>query len=636
LRRTPNGLTLVGLAALGLACLAGTARAAVTDGVSDPADLSRLSLEELTDLEITSVSKRPEAVGEAAAAVYVISGKDIDRSAATNLPEALRLAPNLQVQQVDATNYAITARGFNSMETANKLLVMIDGRTIYTPLFSGVLWDTHDFPLGEVDRIEVISGPGGALYGANAVNGVINIVSRSAFDSQGLRLDALAGPEDGQATLRYGGLIGETGAFRAYVSGFTRRESFLPSGAEAGDGADGGQAGFRADWRLGADALTVQGDLYDRTVDGPAIRTALTGGNLLGRWTHSFGETNRLEVQAFFDRTDRDQNVGTQARTDTWDITVQQAVTPLAGHDIVWGAGYRHIDDELISPPGAPFLNPETMDLYAANLFVQDQWRLTHDLVLTAGLKLETGTFRDLEPLPSLRLGWTVNDRAFLWGAVSRAVRIPSRIDRGLTLPGFLDGGRGFEREELWAYELGYRGRPTATTTLSVSLFYNDYDDLRTVDLNPATFLPVRFANSARGTTWGAEVWGTWDVNPAWRLSAGLFTMATDFEHKSGSLDITSIASQGDDPDFQATLRSQSDLTEAVALDVSLRAVDDLRLGTPSYVEADARLGWRLNDQVEVSLAGQNLLDEKHYESDDAGVRRQIGRTVYVGLRWRY
>ena len=634
MRRTPNGFSLIGLLALGLACAAGTARAATTDGVADPADLSRLSLEELADLEITSVSKRPESVGEAAAAVYVISGRDIDRSAATNLPEALRLAPNLQVQQVDATNYAITARGFNSMETANKLLVMIDGRSIYTPLFSGVLWDTHDVPLGEIDRIEVISGPGGALYGANAVNGVINIVSRSAFDSQGLRLDALAGPDDGQASLRYGGPIGDNGAWRAYVSGFTRRDSFLPSGAEAGDGARGGQAGFRADWRFGADSLTVQGDLYDRTIDSPGVRTDLGGGNLLGRWSHSLGEANRLEVQAFFDRTERD--VDTHARTDTWDIAVQQAVTPFAGHDLVWGAGYRHIDDELISPPtNAAFLDPERMDMYAANLFVQDQWRLSGDLVLTAGLKLETGSFRDLEPLPSLRLGWTVNDRAFLWGAVSRAVRIPSRIDRGLTLPGFLKGG-SFQREELWAYELGYRGQPTASTTLSVSLFYNDYDDLRTADLDPVTFLPLRLANSARGATWGAEVWGTWDVTPAWRLSAGLFAMETDFEHKPGSLDITAIASQGDDPDFQATLRSQSDLTDNLALDLSLRAVDDLRLGTPSYVEADARLGWRLNDTVELSLSGQNLLDEKHFESDDAGVRRQIGRTVYVGLRWRY
>jgi len=616
--------------------LAGAAQAATTDGVGDMPDLNRLSLEELTDLQITSVSKRSESISEAAAAVYVLPGEDIRRSGAVNLPEALRLAPNLQVQQIDSANYAITARGFNSKETANKLLVMIDGRSIYSPLASGVQWDAHDIPLSEVDRIEVISGPGGALYGANAVNGVINVVSKSAFDSQGLLVDAAGGEGDGQATIRHGGLIGQAGAYRVYASRFVRRSSYLPSGAETGDEFDGGQIGFRTDWRFGDDSLTVQGDAYDRRVDGLAVGGDFTGGNLLGRWTHAFGETNRLEIQAYYDRNLRDDLSGLQSDTQTWDIALQHALTPFAGHDLVWGAGYRFIDDEVVSPPTHfAFLDPTQRDLYQANLFVQDQWRLGGQLTLTVGLKLETGAFRDIEPLPSLRLGWQVSDNAFLWAAASRAVRVPSRIDRNLTAPGFLIGG-SFQREELWAYELGYRGQPTVNTSLSVSLFYNDYDDLRTADFTPVTFLPLRLANSAQGTTWGAEVWATWDVTPMWRLSAGLFAMQTDFELKPGSRDITSIASQGDDPDFQVTLRSQADLTETVALDVSLRAVDDLRFGTPSYIEADARLGWRLGENLELSLAGHNLLEEMHYESDNAGVRRQIGRTVHLGLRWRY
>ncbi len=623
------GLALVSACALA----AGAARAA--DGVVEGPDLNRLSLEELTDLQITSVSRRPESVGEAAAAVYVIDGADIRRSAAETLPDALRLAPNLQVQQIDSANYAITARGFNSKETANKLLVMIDGRSIYTPLYSGVQWDVHDIPLGEIDRIEVISGPGGALYGANAVNGVINVVSKSAFDSQGLAIEAAFGEADGHATIRQGGQFGESGAWRIYASGLARRSSFLPTGAETGDELEGGQLGFRTDWRVGSDKLTVQGDWYSRSIEGGPVGGDFTGGNILGRWAHAFGEANSLEVQAYYDRNIRHELSGVDSDTQTWDIALQHAVTPFENHNVVWGAGYRFIDDEVISPPGSfAFLDPEQRELYSANLFVQDQWRLREDLILTLGLKLETGTFRDLEPLPSLRLGWRVSDNAFLWGAASRAVRIPSRIDRNLTAPGFLEGG-AFIREELWAYELGYRGQPTATTTLSVSLFYNDYDDLRTADIGPGFTFPIQLANSARGRTWGAEVWGTWDVTPMWRLSAGLFAMEKDFELKPGSRDLSGIASAGDDPDFQATLRSQFDLTEAVDIDISLRAVDDLRT-VPAYVEADARLGWRLNDKVELSLSGANLLDERHFESDNAGTRRQIGRTVQIGLRWSY
>ncbi|MDB5470228.1 MAG: TonB-dependent receptor, plug [Caulobacter sp.] len=629
------GARLAGLIVLAACAMAGAVQAA--DGVATPdgTDVNRLSLEELTDLKITSVSKREESVGEAAAAVYVIDGADIRRSAAETLPDALRLAPNLQVQQIDSANYAITARGFNSKETANKLLVMIDGRSIYTPLYSGVQWDVHDVPLGEIDRIEVISGPGGALYGANAVNGVINVVSKSAFDSQGLAVDAAFGEADGHASIRHGGLIGEAGAYRLYASGLARRSSFLPSGAETGDELEGGQLGFRTDWRLGADSLTVQGDWYSRSIEGGPVGGDFTGGNLLTRWTHAIGETNSLELQAYYDRNIRHDLSGLDSDTQTWDIALQHAFTAFEAHNVVWGAGYRFIDDEVISPPGSiAFLDPEQRDLYAASLFVQDQWRLRPDLTLTLGLKLETGTFRDIEPLPSLRLGWRVNDAAFLWAAASRAVRIPSRIDRNLTFPGFLEGG-GFEREELWAYELGYRGQPTDNTTLSVSLFYNDYDDLRTADIGPGFTFPLRLSNTARGKTWGAEVWGTWDVTPMWRLGAGLFAIEKDFELKPGSRDISGIASQGDDPQFQATLRSQLDLTEAVDFDLSLRAVDDLRT-TPAYVEADARLGWRLNDRVELSLGGANLLGDKHFESDNAGVRRQVGRTVHIGLRWSY
>eukprot|EP01030_Chromulinospumella_sphaerica_P022432 gene22432-22411_t len=309
-----------GVAVLLVWALAGAAQA--TDGVGEAPDLSRLTLEELTDLEITSVSKRSESISEAAAAVYVVSGQDIQRSGAVSLPEALRLAPNLQVQQIDSGNYAITARGFNSKETANKLLVMIDGRSIYSPLASGVQWDAHDIPLGDLDRVEVISGPGGALYGANAVNGVINVVSRSAFDSQGLFVDVFGGDDQGQAAIRYGGPIGQAGAYRLYARRFVRPSSYLPTGPETGDGFEGGQIGFRTDWRLDDDTLTLQGDAYDNRLDGLTVGGDFTGGNLLGRWTHAFGETNHLEIQAYYDRNIRDDLSGLHSDTQTWDIAL--------------------------------------------------------------------------------------------------------------------------------------------------------------------------------------------------------------------------------------------------------------------------------------------------------------------------
>jgi iron complex outermembrane receptor protein len=626
--RSPKGLRalLIGGAAL---LSAGQAMAAATDGVEiDGQDVNRLSIEELANLEITSVSRRPESVAQAAAAVYVIDAEDIRRSGAANLPEALRLAPNLQVQRIDSAGYAITARGFNSLQTANKLLVMIDGRSVYSPLFSGVFWDSQDVALDEVDRVEVISGPGGALYGANAVNGVINVISKPAQDSQGFAFSGAAGTDDSQAAARYGGRIGRDGAYRVYLSGATRGTSYLPGGAEADDETSGLQAGFRTDWGSEGDRFTVQGDVYDRDVVAGEAR----GHNLLGRWTRSFQAAGSLEVQAYYDRADRDEG-DTVSEQRTFDVAVQHGFQPFAGHTLVWGGGYRRIEDDFTITTDA-VLDPASADMYQANLFAQDQIALGPDVTLTLGLKAENGTFRELEYLPSVRLGWAAGDNAFFWGAISRAVRIPSRIDRNLVQPGFLVGGT-FQREELWAYELGYRGQPTSNTSLSISLFYNNYDDLRTVDLDPVTVLPIHFGNSAEGRTYGLEIWGGWQVIPAWRLSAGVFTLDKDFKHKQGSLDITAIASQGDDPDYQATLRSEADLTDRVEFDVSLRAVGALAT-TPSYVEADARLGWRVNDQVELQLSGFNLLDEMHFESDNAGTRRQIGRSVQLGLRWRY
>lgn len=617
-----------------VAAFPGVAWADVAAGADD---LARLSLEELAQVEITSVSLQPEPLREAAAAIFVISAEDIRRSGVTSLPEVLRLAPNLEVARIDSSGYAISARGFNSRETSNKLLVLIDGRSIYTPLYSGVSWDAQEIPLGEIARIEVISGPGGSLYGANAVNGVINITTKSAHDSLGLRGGAGAGSDERRATVRYGAAFGETGAARVYVSAFDRDGVFNQTGDALGDDASGVQAGFRADWGGGADRFTLQGDAYDRRVANRDVNADvdLEGLNIVGRWTRSFEGGGNFSLQAYVDRAARDEPLLVSTET-TWDVAAQHRFAPIGAHEITVGGGYRRIASNYDSDPAAvAFLTPAKREADLSNLFIHDRIALSDKLTLTLALKAEDSSVSGLEWLPGVRIGWTVDDRTFLWARAARAVRTPSFIDKGLTLPGFLEGGPGFDSETLWAYEVGYRGRPTAKTSLTVTAYFNDYDDLRTVDLHPATFLPVTFANSARGQVYGVEAWGSWDVTDRWRLSGGFAALHGDFEHKPGSRDITGIASRGDDPDWRGQVRSQFDLSDAVEFDVAVRAVDDRPSGVDGYIATDVRLGWQVNERIELSLAGFNIFDDRHVESDDAGRRREIGRSAFLRLRWR-
>ena len=604
-------------------------RARVT--AQDP-DLSRLSLEELALVEVTSVSRRPETLGSAAAAIYVISGQDIRRSGVTSVPEALRLAPNLNVQRVNAVDYAISARGFNGFETSNKLLVLVDGRTLYSTLSSGVFWDARDLMLEDIDRIEVISGPGGALYGANAVNGVINIITKPAGDTVGTVVAAGVGSEDLTLSLRRGGRLGSSGAWRVYVTGFARDDSFERDGSEAADAADGVRAGARMDWSVGENRLTLQGDAFDNTVaineDSSGVDTAVTGGNLAGRWSRPLmgGE---FEAQAYYDRFER-REPGTQEATDTYDLLLQQ--TYHAGrHQLVWGGGYRAVRSSFVPTPGGAFLNPPARTLTLANLFAQDQITLRPGLVLTVGAKFEDNSFSGREILPNARLAWERERGDLIWAAVSRASRTPNRIERDLTLPGFLEGG-DFQSERLTAYEVGYRARSVDSLSVSVSAFYNVYDHLRTASPTPVTVFPLRLTNLGEGTTYGIEAWGSYDVTPSWRLSAGVTTLAKDFETDPQGTDISGLASLGDDPDVQLIARSQSSITDRLDLDVRLRALDDLAQ-VAGYVEADARLGWRLTDSLELSLTGQNLLADRRVETGDPLRARAFGRSVTAGLR---
>ncbi len=602
-----------------------------SEGAIADLDLDRLSLEELAQVEVTSVSRRPEALADAPASIFVIDAEDIRRSGAASLPELLRLAPNLNVQRVNAVDYAISARGFNGFEPSNKLLVLVDGRSIYSTLSSGVFWDGRDITLGDIERIEVISGPGGTLYGANAVNGVINITTRSAQSTVGTTSSLGVGSEDRTFTLRHGGLLGSAAAWRVYVQGVQRDDSFRADGRDATDGAEGLRAGGRMDWAIGANELTLQGDVFSNRVavneDFSGLATRVSGGNLLGRWTRPVG-AGELQLQAYYDRFERDERSSLET-SDTWDVALQHSVS-LGRHHLVWGGGYRSVASAFHPPPGGAFLDPEKRALTLANAFVTDRIALGSGVSLTVGAKIEENSFTGQEFLPSVRLAWKRPGGDLVWGAISRASRTPNRIERGLTLPGFLEPG-DFKSESLTAWEVGYRASPTPNVLFSISAFYNQYDDLRTVSLDPVTILPFRFTNHGEGETFGIEAWGSVDVTAAWRISAGVATLEKDFEVRGGN-DISGLASTGDDPRYQVQLQSQSDLSPDLELDVRLRAVDALA-ATDGYVDADIRLGWRPTPAIELAVTGKNLLSERRFETGDPNRRRAFGRSVYVTLR---
>nr|WP_247886750.1 TonB-dependent receptor [Azospirillum sp. SYSU D00513] len=597
--------------------------------------LSTLSLEELANIEVTSISKRPEPLSQAAAAVFVITAEDIRRTGATSLPEALRLAPNLEVARLNAYNYSVTARGFNSQESANKLLVLVDGRSVYSPFAATVFWESVDVPLADVERIEVISGPGGTLWGANAVNGVINVITRHSRDTQGFLVDAHAGNRDSGGTVRYGGRFGETGSYRLYASGFDRPNTEpLRSSDRSKDAFRGSQAGFRIDGASegGRDSYTLQGDTYRNLT--AFLDMTLEGGNLLGRWTRQLGDGSSVSLQAYYDRKDREYLLADDELT-TWDIQAQHNFKLGDRHQIVWGGEYRLWHSDFTTPGLFAYADPsETLSV--ANLFVQDEFALRPDLKLTVGLKAERNSYTGFEFLPNARLAWQLDDSTLLWGAVSRAVRTPSRVDRELSAPGILVEASDFRSEELTAFEIGYRGQPTARTTLSVSAFYNIYDHLRTTGRAGGTALPLRFRNDLQGETWGVESWGSLRVNDWWTLKAGGNWLRKNLELESGAIDASNLQAAGDDPEYQAQLRSEMMLAPGVWLDFMLRRVGHVTPSdVPAYTELDAHIGWQVTPALEFSLHGQNLLDQRHLETINPSTssERYIGRSVYGRLR---
>ncbi|MBV9062171.1 MAG: TonB-dependent receptor [Alphaproteobacteria bacterium] len=635
-------------AGLAFAGLLTSTLAAAGDSGPSMSQLGQLSIEQLEDLEVTSVAKRPQPLAEAAASVFVITAEDIRRSGALDLAEALRLAPNLEVARINAFTYAISARGFNSPESSNKLLVLIDGRSIYSPLGGTIFWQGIDVPLADIERVEVISGPGGTLYGANAVNGVVNIITKSSADTQGLFVGLGGGTETDGLLIHYGDALPDFGTYRAYLRAFHRNDTDPVSALDTThDSFNALQGGFRTDGTIGGDTLTLQGDgFYNRVRDS---FEKLWGGNLLARWNHPLDDGSSLSVVAYWDLNDRDAPL-LQDRLQTYDLQAQHTFSLGDAHQIVWGGEFRVWREALFSQSPFYFAKPWAT-LTLGNAFAQDDIALTDRLKLTAGVKAEYNSYSGFDILPNLRLAWQPAKDTLFWAAVSRAVRTPSRIDRELIAPGFLLPAPNFRSEKLTAFEAGYRGEIFPKLSLSISGYYNDYNDLRSDQYwLVGNALTVQLQNHLNATTYGAEIWGTYTPLEWWRLRAGFNSFQRSLSLDANTNDLAESQTAGQDPPYQAQLRSEMNLGTDWELDLDLRHVAHVKapqlvslfpqiyqtaVTVPSYTEADARIGWHFAPNFVLSVEGLNLLHNRHIEFNDPASYppRYIKRSFFVNLR---
>ena len=639
-----------GIAAAGLLGFA-----AVSAHAQSIEDLRDLSLDELANVNISSVSKTSEALADAPAAVFVITHDDIVRSGATTIPEILRLAPNLYVAQMTGSNYTITARGLSGNQHdqnfTNKLLVMIDGRSVYTPLYSGVYWDMQDVFPDDIERIEIVSGPGATLWGANAVNGVINIITRRSGETQGLLVSGDAGARERIGGLRYGGKLSENVTARFYIRALDQDQTrtskhpapdsnILPDMA-AGDAWWRIQGGFRLDWTpKDADEVTLQGDLMHSLANAYAGGDELTHSrNLLARWTHKEAAGGSIELQAYYDGEGRrTRGNGGAFSIDTYDLYFQHNDAPTAKDDFVWGGGIRASRFD-IQGNAAIFFTPPQRTLVLANAFAQYGWAFAPGVKLTIGLKLEKDPYAGAAVLPNARLSWKPADPILLWGAVSRAVRSPTPFDRDVVeavggAP-FLIGNNQFRTEKLTAFEAGTRVQASSRASLSLSAYYNLYDDLKAIEITPATVIPLYWSNAMKGHTYGLEAWG--DLSPTrwWKLSAGVTLLREDLRFKAGASGILGVAQAGDDPRHQETLSSTFTIGRALSIEANFRHVGRLpNPVVPAYSELGGRISWRLNNRMQLSLSGLNLLHKWHQELPEESAN-QVPRSILAGLKWR-
>jgi len=624
---------------------------------------------------VYSASKKTQKINEAAAAIFVISQQAIRRSGVTTVPDALRMAPGLQVAQIDANKWAISARGFND-RFSSKLLVMIDGRTIYTPIFSGVFWHREDTPLEEVDRIEVIRGAGAAMWGANAINGVINIITKSAKESHGAQLSVGAGnQEQGFFHARYGGKIGSTVDYRLYGKGFKRNNNHTVTGQNAQDDWENYQGGFKSEWTASAnDSVTIQGDIYHsrtgnkedfappfspfivREQDSPAQHK---GGNFQTRWKHKISATSETALQLYYKYDAANWSFLTpfKPREQTVDLSFQHNFNELENHDIIWGLGYRYFNFNSNESAKLSF-SPVNRNLHLFSAFLQDEFSLLkNELKLTLGTRLEHNDFTGFEIQPTARLLWTPDDKQSVWGAVSRAVRTPSEVShnlknlsnpsstniRGLPTQTLLNGDPNVVSETVISYELGYRIQLSKAFSIDASTFYNRYHHLQAFEVGtprvvmtsqpPHFEIPLLISDKMWGETVGFELTSQWQATDWLKIQASYWFLKTSL-HTPKNLTFADgdIIEKGS-PQQQFHLRSSLDLPFDIELDTTVRYVDSaMRYQIPAYVAVDTRLGWKPFKNVELSVVGQNLFDARHLEfSNNTSTlpRTEIQRSVF-------
>ncbi len=638
----------------------------------DGVDPFALSPEQLFDAEVISASRTSGRVWESPAAIYVLTAGDIERSGATTLAEALRLVPGVQVARINTSGWAVSVRGFNS-PLANKLLVLIDGRETYDPLFSGVYWDVQDTALEDIDRIEVVRGPGASLWGANAVNGVINIITRRASETQGMLASAIAGDHERSGlTLRYGGALGANTHWRAYARAFDRDEQETLAGQGDASGWEAWRGGFRVDADLSTrDALTLQGDLYRSetgqfrqvsSLSAPFMwvereRIVAEGGNLLARWTHEMAGEARLTTQAYVDVTKRDQRTLRDERT-TFDLDVQYEFGDLGAHDLIAGVRYRRTRDE-ITPTEIIRSASNTHESDLLSAFVQDEIALGRAWRLTLGSKFDDNDYTGFEIQPNARLQW-MGERQTVWAAVSRAVRSPSELDREFdillaagppfpmsTLPLTIEllPSPDFESEQVIAYELGYRRQVTPDLAVDVALFHNDYEDLATLtpfapmlgaDPPRLILIPLQTTNDTEAIAQGGELVVDW--RPFETIGVGLAVCFMDMVLNAPAGAVDGEVAEGRSPQNQANLRLNWVASDRLAFDATLYYVDELpSFDIEDYLRADLRAALRVAEGVQFEIIGQNLFDDSHREFTAPGDvnAAEIGRSVFGRLTWR-
>jgi iron complex outermembrane receptor protein len=630
--------------------------------------LKELSIEALMNVQVSSVSRKKQTLAESAAAVYVITQEDIRRSGLQTIPEILRMAPGLHVAQIDSSKWAVTSRGFNG-RFANKLLVLMDGRTIYSPLFSGVYWDVQDLVLEDIERIEIIRGPGATMWGANAVNGVINIISKSTFDTQSGLFTLSSGTNEKYAsTIRFGGEMDDNSSYRIYAKRFKRHGGiYFQNDNEVADIWTNNHTGFRFDSTLTqSDSLSIQGDIYsgsaEQNIYQPISRNSAIvikdradtqGSNILFNWDHRRSENSGMVLKLYFDQSKR-KNKTLKEKRNTFDIDFQNDFL-ISGQKIIWGLSYRQSNDYLDEPEFSPLTySPDNRKNKTISAFVQDDIRFYDDkLHLIIGSKFEHNGYTGNEWQPNIRFIWLPNKQSSIWASVAKAVRVPSRLESDVEIqtggPITVYGSKYFTSEELLAYELGYRFYPQHTMSIDIAGFINQYDELLTFELDNSIIPPVNMYvdNKMKGKTYGIEITANWEIIPQWRLNYSYSWLKTSFDLDSDSLDFTAIKAVNNTPEQQMQLRSHWNLLTNTEFDAVLYYVGKIPdSAINAFTRFDLRLGWQLNKNLHSSIAIQNLFDDKHPEfleysghsiSGNQGlISTQMERNLYFNLVWQY